>query len=165
MPGWIIRLLEQWEAVKRAPLPFAVAVVVAAAAIWATIAWSYSAVLASKNAQIELQGFRQLADLREAVKRGGPSQKNIIQVSSDLYHVQETDDIIEVFANPSKIILPQTAPKGKSITVKDKAGRANGSIKISVDRSAKIDSLSELDMRGMYSSLSFIWDGKEWSIY
>jgi len=164
MAGWVLQLLEQWDVVKKAPLPFAMAFVVAAAAIWAAIAWSYSAVLASKNAQIELQD-RQLADLREAVKGGGPLHKNIIQVSSDLYRAQEADDIIEVFANPSKIILPQTAPKGKSITVKDKAGRANGSIKISVDGGAKIDSLAELDMRGMYASISFVWDGKEWSIY
>jgi hypothetical protein len=165
MPDWIIRLLEQWKVVRGAPVPFAVAVLIAAGVIWGAVNWSYSGVLASKNAQIELQD-RQLADLREAVKNGAPSQKSVIQVNSDLYRVQETDDVIEVFSVPSTIILPQNAPKGKSVTVKDKTGRANGKpIKIVVDGGAKIDSLSDVEIQGMYGSFGFIWDGKEWSLY
>jgi hypothetical protein len=165
MPDWIIRLLEQWKVVKGAPVPFAIAVLIAAVIVWGAMNWSYSTLLTDKNAQIELQD-RQLADLREAVKSGGSIQKSVIQVNSDLYRVQQTDDVIEVFTVPSTIILPPTATKGKTVTVKDKTGRANGQpIKIVVDGGAKMDSLPAIEIQGMYGSVGFIWDGREWSIY
>jgi hypothetical protein len=54
MPDWIVTLLEQWAVVTAAPIPFAIAIVGAAAVIWLAIGWSYRDIL-SKNAQIELQ--------------------------------------------------------------------------------------------------------------
>jgi hypothetical protein len=52
---------------------FAVILVLMIGAIWIVVNWSYSAVLASKNAQIELQD-RQLADFREKLKGATPEQ-------------------------------------------------------------------------------------------
>src|SRR3982074_1634090 len=54
IPDWIVTLLEQWAVVTAAPIPFAIAIVGAAAVIWLAIGWSYRDIL-SKNAQIELQ--------------------------------------------------------------------------------------------------------------
>jgi hypothetical protein len=59
MPDWIVTLLEQWAVVTAAPIPFAIAIVGAAAVIWLAIGWSYRDIL-SKNAQIELQDLSRL---------------------------------------------------------------------------------------------------------
>src|SRR5580704_17923206 len=165
MPAWVVRLLEQWASVRAAPLPFGIAVVFAAAAIWVAIGWSYSGVLASKNAQIELQD-RQLADLREALAGRGPSQKNIVDVTSDFYRAQATDDVLNVTSLPAKIILPTNFLRGKTIIVKDGTGLANqNNILISVDGGALISGLSVVAITSARGSWSFIWDGKEWSMY
>lgn len=151
--------------VKAAPLPFAIAVVFAAAAIWIAIGWSYSGVLASKNAQIELQD-RQLAALRESAGARGPSQKNITDVDMGSYRAQLNDDVLNVTVLPAKIILPTNFPRGKTIVVKDGTGLANQSnILISVDGGAKISGLPVVAIAVNRGSWSFIWDGKEWSFY
>lgn len=69
----LVKLLEQWAVVMAAPLPFAIAVVIAGGLIWLAVGWSYSGVLASKNAQIELQD-RQLADFRQKLNGATPDQ-------------------------------------------------------------------------------------------
>ncbi|ABE62506.1 hypothetical protein Nham_1689 [Nitrobacter hamburgensis X14] len=69
----LIKLLEQWGAVTTAPIPFAIAVAIASGLIWLAIGWSYSSVLAGKNAQIELQD-RQLSDYREKLKGATPEE-------------------------------------------------------------------------------------------
>jgi hypothetical protein len=69
----LIKLLEQWAVVTAAPIPFAVAVAIAAGLIWLAVGWSYSAVLSSKNAQIELQD-RQLADYKQKLDGATPDQ-------------------------------------------------------------------------------------------
>jgi hypothetical protein len=69
----LIKLLEQWAVVTAAPIPFAVAVVIAAGLIWLAVGWSYSAVLSSKNAQIELQD-RQLSDYKQKLDGATPDQ-------------------------------------------------------------------------------------------
>ena len=40
MPDWIVTLLEQWAVVTAAPIPFAIAIVGAAAVIWLATVWS-----------------------------------------------------------------------------------------------------------------------------
>jgi hypothetical protein len=69
----LVKLLEQWAVVTAAPIPFAIAVVVAAGLIWLAVGWSYSGVLASKNGQIELQD-RQLADYKQKLDGASPDQ-------------------------------------------------------------------------------------------
>jgi hypothetical protein len=69
----LVKLLEQWAVVTAAPIPFAIAVVVAAGLIWLAVGWSYSSVLSGKSAQIELQD-RQLADYREKLKGATPEE-------------------------------------------------------------------------------------------
>jgi hypothetical protein len=69
----LVKLLEQWAVVTAAPIPFAIAVVIAGGLIWLAVGWSYSGVLGSKNAQIELQD-RQLADYRDKLKGATPEQ-------------------------------------------------------------------------------------------
>jgi hypothetical protein len=73
LPEWIIKFLEQWAVVKAAPIPFIAAVVIVGAVLWLLIGWSYTAVLNSKNAQIELQD-RQLADYKEKLGGASPSE-------------------------------------------------------------------------------------------
>jgi putative effector of murein hydrolase LrgA (UPF0299 family) len=62
MADWTVKLLEQWAVVTAAPIPFAIAIVAAAAVICLVVGWSYRGIL-SKNAQIELQD-RRLSDYR-----------------------------------------------------------------------------------------------------
>ena len=58
----------------RANLPtFFVILFLAIGVIWVVVNWSYSAVLASKNGQIELQD-RQLADYRDKLKGATPEE-------------------------------------------------------------------------------------------
>ena len=52
---------------------FAVILVLMTGVIWIVVNWSYSGVLGSKNAQIELQD-RQLSDYREKLKGASPEQ-------------------------------------------------------------------------------------------
>ena len=62
MAEWLVKLLEQWAVVTAAPIPFAIVTIILGAVIWIVIGWSYSAILNSENAQIELQD-RQLATI------------------------------------------------------------------------------------------------------
>lgn len=63
MPQWMQHLTEGWPMI-RANLPtFSVILVLIIGAVWIAVNWSYSGVLASKNAQIELLD-RQIADLK-----------------------------------------------------------------------------------------------------
>jgi hypothetical protein len=73
MSEWIVKLLEQWDTVKAAPIPFTIAIIIAAAIIWVAVEWSYRGILGSKNAQIELQD-RQLADYRDKLKGASPEE-------------------------------------------------------------------------------------------
>lgn len=73
MAEWLVKLLEQWAVVTAAPIPFAIVTIILGAVIWIVIGWSYSAILNSKNAQIELQD-RQLADYREKLGGASPSE-------------------------------------------------------------------------------------------
>ena len=101
----------------------------------------------------------------ELTHRGGP-QKNITEVRVNPYRVKESDEVLNVFVLPTQIILPLTLGRGKAITVKDKVGASPLSrIVVTVDENAKIDGLSQVNMQGKYSSATFIWDGREWSIY
>jgi hypothetical protein len=69
----LVKLLEQWAVVTAAPIPFAIAVVIAGGLIWLVVGWSYSSVISGKNAQIELQD-RQLADYRDKLKGATPEE-------------------------------------------------------------------------------------------
>jgi hypothetical protein len=59
--------------VAAAPIPFFIALVIAAALIWIAIGWSHSGVLSAKNVQIELQD-RQLSDYRDKLKGATPEE-------------------------------------------------------------------------------------------
>ncbi len=72
MSSWK-EVLEQCAVIANAPIPFAVLVIVVAGLIWAATNWSYSSVLASKNAQIELQD-RQLADYKQKLGGATPEE-------------------------------------------------------------------------------------------
>ena len=73
MPQWMQDLTEGWPMI-RANLPtFFVILVLIVGAVWVAFNWSYGAVLATKNGQIELQD-RQLADYRDKLKGATPDQ-------------------------------------------------------------------------------------------
>jgi hypothetical protein len=73
MPQWLIKLLEQWYIVRTAPIPFAIAVVIAGIVLWFAIGWFYSGVLNSKIAQIELLD-RQVADWKQKTEKSTPDE-------------------------------------------------------------------------------------------
>jgi len=73
MPQWLIKLLEQWHIVRTSPVPFAIAVVIAGVVLWFVINWSYNAILASKNAQIELL-VRQVDDWKQKTDKSTPEE-------------------------------------------------------------------------------------------
>jgi hypothetical protein len=106
----------------------------------------------------------------ELARRAGP-QRNITEVWGNPYRAKESDEILNVFIVPTQIILPLTFARGKFITVKDKTGawlkdKTEGSrIVITADEGAKIDSLAQINIQANYASISFIWDGREWSMY
>ena len=66
------KLAEQAAVIKAAPYPFSLAVLVATGAIWFAVNWSYSAILSSKNAQLELAD-RKLADCKEKPSEPSPN--------------------------------------------------------------------------------------------
>jgi hypothetical protein len=73
MPQWMQDLTAGWPMI-RANLPtFLVILVLITGAIWVVFNWSYGAILASKNSQIELQD-RQLADYRQKLDGASPDQ-------------------------------------------------------------------------------------------
>jgi hypothetical protein len=73
MPQWMQNLIEGWPMI-RANLPtFFVICVLIAGVIWAAFGWSYSTVLASKNAQIELLETR-VSDYQDKLKGASPEQ-------------------------------------------------------------------------------------------
>lgn len=73
MPQWMQDLTTGWPMI-RANLPtFFVILVVLIGAIWVVMNWSYGAVIASKNGQIELQD-RQLSDYKQKLDGATPDQ-------------------------------------------------------------------------------------------
>src|SRR5262249_2515916 len=66
----IEKLLAQAATIKAAPVPFALVVVGLATGVWVVFNYSYSTILSSKNAQLELAD-RQIADYKQ--KLGGAS--------------------------------------------------------------------------------------------
>jgi len=70
MSDWLIKLLEQWEVIARAPLPFFIALVVASAIIWIVLSYSYRTRLSNRASEIALV-TRQRDDYRD--KLGGAS--------------------------------------------------------------------------------------------
>ena len=73
MPQWMQAIFAGWPMI-RANLPtFFVILVLMVGAAWIVVNWSYSALLSSKNGQIELQD-RQLADYREKLKGATPEE-------------------------------------------------------------------------------------------
>ena len=49
MSDWLIKLLEQWDTVRAAPIPFAIVFVFAVAVIWIVVNWSYRGVLSAAS--------------------------------------------------------------------------------------------------------------------
>jgi len=95
-----------------------------------------------------------------------PLDRNNVDVTTPRYRVTLSDDVLNVAALPSEIILPTTFPRGKTIIVKDGTGRANSSpIKITVEDGSKISGLASVAINSDRGSWSFIWDGREWSFY
>lgn len=73
MDEFLKRLAEQAAVIKAAPYPFALAVLVAAGAIWLAVNWAYAAILASKTAQLELAD-RQLAEYKQKLSGASPDE-------------------------------------------------------------------------------------------
>src|SRR5581483_9735094 len=73
MDQFLTKLAEQAAVIRAAPYPFILAVAIVAGMIWFVVNWAYSAVLASKNAQIELAD-RQIADNKQKVGGATPEE-------------------------------------------------------------------------------------------
>jgi hypothetical protein len=73
MPEWFSKIVQEWSVIAGAPISFTTAVIVVIVAVWSIVNWSYSTVLSSKNAQIELLQGR-LADYQEKLKGASPDQ-------------------------------------------------------------------------------------------
>jgi len=73
MPEWFAKLVQEWSVIAAAPISFTTAVIVVTVIAWAIVNWSYSSVLSSKNAQIELLQGR-LSDYQDKLKGASPDQ-------------------------------------------------------------------------------------------
>lgn len=73
MPDWFSKLVQEWTVIASAPVSFTTSVLVAAAIAWAVVNWSYSSVLSSKNANIELLQGR-LSAYQDKLKGASPDQ-------------------------------------------------------------------------------------------
>jgi hypothetical protein len=103
--------------------------------------------------------------LKENVGRG---QIHIVEVQKGpSYRVQAEDDVVHVNSTedaPVTIYLPSGLARGKAVTIKDKKGNAFFvPIKV-VSDAGKIDGLPSVVVNTNRGWLSFIWDGKDWSI-
>ena len=73
MPEWFSKIVQEWSVISGAPISFTAAVIVVIVAVWSIVNWSYSTLLSSKNAQIELLQGR-IADYRDKLKGASPDQ-------------------------------------------------------------------------------------------
>jgi hypothetical protein len=73
MDQFLTKLAEQAAVIRAAPYPFALAVLIVAGAIWFVVNYAYSAVLSSKNAQLELAD-RKISDYKEKLNGATPDQ-------------------------------------------------------------------------------------------
>jgi len=73
MHDWLSKFVQEWPVISGAPVSFATATLVAAGIIWGIVHWSYSTVLANKNAQIDLFQSR-IADYQDKLKGATPEQ-------------------------------------------------------------------------------------------
>lgn len=70
MPSWK-EILEQFALISAAPIPFLLVTIATIGIVWFVVNWSYSAVLSSKNSQIELLE-RQVADYKDKLSGATP---------------------------------------------------------------------------------------------
>lgn len=73
MQQWRTLLEEEWAVIKGAPFSFGSAVIVIGLLIWGAVNWSYSSILGSKNAELELAD-RQLGDYKNKLSGATPDQ-------------------------------------------------------------------------------------------
>lgn len=73
MPDWVSKLLQEWQIIVAAPVSFALVSLLIIAIVWAIVNWSYSAILSSKNAQIELLNGR-LGAYEDKLRGATPEQ-------------------------------------------------------------------------------------------
>jgi len=73
LPQWVQDLVNGWPMIKANPATFIAILVAIVLVVWFIFRFSYSRVLASKNAQIELQD-RQLADYRDKLHVASPQE-------------------------------------------------------------------------------------------
>src|SRR4051812_36245276 len=87
-------VLEPWKMImSTAPVPFFMSLLVIGFAIWFAVNWSYSSVLASKNAQLELVD-RQLGDYKQKLSGDSPEQaaKKISELEKQVLSLQQKED-------------------------------------------------------------------------
>jgi hypothetical protein len=89
----LTKLADQLAVIKSAPYPFILAVAIVIGAVWFIVNWFYSAVLSSKNANIELLQGR-LADYQDKLKGASPDQ-----AASELTRLRAE---IEAIKNPPR---------------------------------------------------------------
>jgi hypothetical protein len=70
MPSWK-EILEQFALISAAPIPFFLVTIAIIGLVWVVVNWSYSAVLSSKNSQIELL-VRQVGDYKDKLNGATP---------------------------------------------------------------------------------------------
>ncbi|PPQ16350.1 hypothetical protein CV770_26770 [Bradyrhizobium sp. AC87j1] len=107
--------------------------------------------------------------LRLAQDGRSPYQIRIAEVTTENpYRVQPSDDLVQVnlITDVSPVILlPSGLLKGKTVSVKDKKGNSSKyEVKIRAD-GGLIDGFPEWTLSGDHGSVSFVWDGKTWSVY
>jgi hypothetical protein len=73
MPDWFAKLVQEWSVIAAAPISFTAAVIVVIVVVWSIINWSYSSVLSSKNANMELLQSR-LSAYQDKLKGASPDQ-------------------------------------------------------------------------------------------
>ncbi|MPZ55028.1 MAG: hypothetical protein GEU91_00755 [Rhizobiales bacterium] len=152
MSGWLSKLLREWTAISAAPMSLAAAVVVPAAITWAAVNWSYSSVLADKNAQIERLNARASA---YQDKLGGASPE---QAAGEMQSLN--DQLIETRRQLAEIQSPLREPNavyqnGRRIGAVDGAeiDAASQSVafqRMTVDR--ELDQATNLEFRDLVLS-------------
>jgi hypothetical protein len=77
MPDWLARIIQQWEAIVAAPIPFLTVVAAVAILIWLGLSYAYQTRLASRDGEISLL-VRQRDEYKDKLGGASPEQAKIL---------------------------------------------------------------------------------------
>ncbi|MCK1542214.1 hypothetical protein IVA98_32970 [Bradyrhizobium sp. 160] len=107
--------------------------------------------------------------LKLAQESKGTYQVRIAEVTRDNpYRIGPTDDLVQVNLSEEVspvILLPSGFLKGKTVSIKDKKGDSDKRAVIIKAEGGSIDGSPDWRIESSFASVSFVWDGNNWSAY